>query len=403
MLKKLRNRRLKVKKMKKGMENAEERGITLIALIVTIIVLLILAGVTIATLMGDNGIITKANEAKTETEKAEEDELRKMTALEASTNKENKEYEDNNGDKAIIPAGFAVSKVEGENTIKDGLVIIDENENEFIWVPVDNYSEFIRREGYEAGGTLQNHLVHCEEADENGINKQYTETITTQKEAQEMYASVKKNKGFYIGRYEAGKGKNGNAVVRKGADVYNNVRWSKNGQMNEESTNIYPGIDETTDGAIELARNFDKINNYTRVTSTLTYGVQWDSIIKGMDSIENPNVQGKKYIQVSTGMGWYMDNYSTSNPLHLTGIDIGSNKSNCVKNIYDLAGNVYEWTMESYDAYSRVPRGGDYEGKGENRPASNRGYNIPSTDSYTIRFSNCFIYQLNKDCFKITM
>lgn len=50
--------------------------------------------------------------------------------------------------------------------------------------------------------------------------------------------------------------------------------------------------------------------------------------------------------------------------------------------------------MESYDAYSRVPRGGDYEGKGENRPASNRGYNIPSTDLYTIRFSNCFVRQV---------
>lgn len=46
------------------------KGITLIALIVTIIVLLILAGVTIVTLTGDNGLITKANEAKTVTEEA---------------------------------------------------------------------------------------------------------------------------------------------------------------------------------------------------------------------------------------------------------------------------------------------------------------------------------------------
>ena len=44
-----------------------KRGITLIALIVTIIVLLILAGVTIATLTGENGILTKANTAKIET------------------------------------------------------------------------------------------------------------------------------------------------------------------------------------------------------------------------------------------------------------------------------------------------------------------------------------------------
>ena len=50
------------------------KGITLIALVITIIVLLILAGVTIATLTGDNGILTKANEAKTITNEKDEEE-----------------------------------------------------------------------------------------------------------------------------------------------------------------------------------------------------------------------------------------------------------------------------------------------------------------------------------------
>ena len=49
-------------------------GITLIALVVTIVILLILAGVTIATLTGDNGIITRANQAKTKTKQAEKEE-----------------------------------------------------------------------------------------------------------------------------------------------------------------------------------------------------------------------------------------------------------------------------------------------------------------------------------------
>ena len=48
----------------------KNKGITLIALVITIIVLLILAGVTIATLTGDNGILTKAVTAKENTEKA---------------------------------------------------------------------------------------------------------------------------------------------------------------------------------------------------------------------------------------------------------------------------------------------------------------------------------------------
>ena len=44
-----------------------KNGITLIALVVTIVVLLILAGVSISMLLGENGIITQANESKTET------------------------------------------------------------------------------------------------------------------------------------------------------------------------------------------------------------------------------------------------------------------------------------------------------------------------------------------------
>lgn len=48
----------------------KEKGITLIALVITIIVLLILAGVSIATLTGPNGLLTRANDAKTETGKA---------------------------------------------------------------------------------------------------------------------------------------------------------------------------------------------------------------------------------------------------------------------------------------------------------------------------------------------
>lgn len=59
----------------------KNKGITLIALVITIIVLLILAGVTIATLTGDNGILTKTNNAKAETERAGEDEKLKLAIM----------------------------------------------------------------------------------------------------------------------------------------------------------------------------------------------------------------------------------------------------------------------------------------------------------------------------------
>src|SRR5699024_6629716 len=64
----------------------EKNGITLIALVITIIVLLILAGVSIATLTGDNGILTRAQEAKNKTEEAQKDEENIVSSYEDKIN-----------------------------------------------------------------------------------------------------------------------------------------------------------------------------------------------------------------------------------------------------------------------------------------------------------------------------
>lgn len=199
------------------------RGITLIALVITIIVLLILAGVTISALSGDNGILTNASKSKIETEESSEEELSRLASLEAATNVEGTTHKDSSTgtEKTVeIPAGFAVSKKEGENTIADGLVIIDRNGNEFVWIPVnqENFeTEFVRRPGYSSG-SIQTSIfeTYCGEADSTGNNtdSRIQESETTQSESQKMYVSVEKNGGFYIGRYEAGK-ENGEAVVKK--------------------------------------------------------------------------------------------------------------------------------------------------------------------------------------------
>ena len=63
----------------------KNRGITLIALVVTIIVLLILAGISISMLTGQNGILNRAQEAKTKTQVANEKEAIGLAAMEALT------------------------------------------------------------------------------------------------------------------------------------------------------------------------------------------------------------------------------------------------------------------------------------------------------------------------------
>ena len=423
-------------------------GITLIALVITIIVLLILAGVTIASITGENGILSKATNARDNNAKASAEERvktevlgsygsdgnlslddlnknltnieglkyngsaisdsNKIESLPATVNvdgyniliseedietiKTIEEAKSNdmltkNEDTPItvdnkivkIPAGFKVADDSG-NTIDEGIVIEDSEKNQFVWVPVskENFAtEFVRREGYYDGGNLENVISDCGEANAKGENKKFTETETTQKEAIKMYASVKRNEGFYIARYEAGNDGNGNVVLKKGADVYNEISWSANGDNMQETTGI-------TGGAVELSRNFANAKNYKTVTSTLIYGVQWDTVMKWMENVNNPN--GKKYIQDSTGMGWYSDN-SGDNP-QKTGIDIGEENrgSNQVKKIYDLAGNVFEWTMESYSTDGRVVRGGNYGGTGSNNPASNRNSRYPSFSDSDIGF-----------------
>ena len=67
-------------------QKRNERGITLVALTVTLVVLLILAGITIATLFGDNGVINKAQKAKEETEKAEKYEIAGINEIEKNMN-----------------------------------------------------------------------------------------------------------------------------------------------------------------------------------------------------------------------------------------------------------------------------------------------------------------------------
>ena len=186
-----------------------------------------------------------------------------------------------------------------------------------------------------------------------------------------MVSSVTKNKGFYIGRYEVGKDKDNNVVVQKGVDVYNNIRWSNSDDMNNEIGKAYENS----------------------VTSTLVYGIQWDATMQFFD---NRYIDGiptdyiaNSYVSNSAGKGWYINNYTTGNLSHKTGIDLTDENGkilNKVKNIYDMAGNVFEWTMEAYKTYGRVCSGGSYGSSGSNFPASFRTYNSPSVSSDYLGF-----------------
>ena len=106
-------------------------------------------------------------------------------------------------------------------------------------------------------------------------------------------------------------------------------------------------MEDNPDGTIELARNFDTLNDYTSVTSTLMYGVQWDAVMQWIDPAykeENCDLDDS-YVANSDGEGYY----TPSAPEAPTRTGYYG-----VNNVYDLAGDVYEWTMESFDTDSRI-------------------------------------------------
>ena len=256
--------------------------------------------------------------------------------------------------------GIVISDVEGDDldNSKGG--------NQFVWVPVDNYADFQRQQGY-GGDSSQLYFQLYGEADSTGVNKNQNgdvveETGTTKQEAIAMYKSVKEYGGFFIGRFETGKDESGKAVIKKGVTPYNNVPWSVTGNMTEDEN-----IDGTENGAIEQARYFDTLKGYTSVTSTLCYGVQWDAALNYIDpnyitkaEIGTPNCAEDSYVRDSTGKGWYNQDDVTNTGYYQ------------VKNIYDLAGNVNEWTMESSYTYSRIARGGFYQDSIYSSPSSFR-------------------------------
>ncbi len=95
-----------------------QRGITLIALVITIIVLLILAGVSIAMLTGQNGILTRAQDATKATTEAEADEALRLAVSEILTNKLDPTYANEAGepDRSIIDEDNIEALVTGNNS-----------------------------------------------------------------------------------------------------------------------------------------------------------------------------------------------------------------------------------------------------------------------------------------------
>ena len=398
----------------------KNKGVTLIALAVTIVVMLILAGVTISVLNGENGIVKQAQKVKEESkikelkEKVRIDiagkrveningELRVSvlkeildkyfdnvpveTQITSETKLKAKEeygkyemkisdidvgeityetsytiFKDVNGEQVPIPEGYIVSENSDENIVNKGLVISDSRGNEYVWISctVDSSSnklQYKRTEwGVEKDGTDNSRAIkdeltlkdidvtYSKKDTDNGINEEISKEIVAQINAEKE--SIKKYGGYYIGRYEVGKD-NKTAVIKAEQEPYVNIKWSK---------------------AYELAKG---IGGGEGATTYLCSSYSWDTAINFIQ-----NTTGKNYATSIIGFNgnWKSQEVKDSSGKVIKPVNtaqrLNTGLTTALCNIYDMGGNVGEFTTELNPGTSEtVLLRGDYY---NNTPAGYR-------------------------------
>ena len=388
------------------------KGITLVALVVTIVVLLILAGVSINLVLGNNGIIAKAKDAETKSAEARENDLKGMNSLieqmESTLNGSG-----NGGKTEPETVPYLPSDdfhYDTSTSIDTGLVIKDANGNEYVWVVVPRTIAV-----YKTTGLGKTTFTDADYTSIENDLKEYTKTYRNGTDNSDTYAaddknvgwfadetaynnlknsmlkSVYENGGFYVGRYEAG-------IETTGTNRTSNTEKSSDGKYTIEGmptpvtkADAYPYTYVTRTQAQNLA---SKVNAGTK-TSSLMFGVQWDLVLAFMHN--KGNIADSTLTSNSTAIGNYNDNLWTitnANAQYLSSgkfvqcpnpfkkesnssilLTTGADSSFSVQNIYDLAGNVWEWTLEKTSFRPCADRGGGFDVTGSFGRAAGRVIN----------------------------
>ena len=354
--------------MKKILKN--KKGITLVALVVTIVILLILAGISISTLT-NTGIFEKARDAREKSEVAEKQQSETLDSYEKELNKytsdnleenigvkfeKNTELHDKNGAKIIVPAGFKVANTD-DLTVEKGIVIEDSKGNQYVWIPCtteDSKSQlqFKRTEWWveDDGGAKASKdeltLTCPENYSDNGLTYAVVNEIVAQIKAEKD--SVRRNGGYYIGRYEVGD-ENGTAVIKADKTPMANIIWST---AYSKAKGIGGGPGATTYLCSSYA--WDTAINFIQNNGFLNYA-------KAREDSYNENWVDKNVKDLKGNI------IKAANKAEL----LPTGKTTPKSNIYDMGGNVSEFTTEVMPSTSEpvVLRGGIY---GDIGPAGQR-------------------------------
>ena len=310
-----------------------------------------------------------------------------------------------------------------EGTVDTGVVIKDKNNNEWVWVPVDDptimYEESeagtalagdtgVKTNKYSKGNILSEksrgtpNSTSCREpdiltdkdTDDTAIKAGFTakEATGTEKaktalkvmaeslvqDYSEMIESIAKYKGFYIGRYELStKTENGETIGIEQKD-----------KKSQTETSWY-----------ELYKYSKNIAGSENMQTRMIWGCQWDVTCKWL--INSGAKTEEEVLTNSSSWGNYSDyntknNYTEGNEKYEAGAGeeqkTGSSENWKANNIYDLAGNCKEWTQEADSTDSRAGRGGNCNDDGSDNPASNRYDVIPDYSSFYVIASRASLY-----------
>ena len=327
-------------------------------------------------------------------------------------------------------------QIKGTN-LDNGLVIEDGNGNQYVWVEVpkslyNNINYNSNNAKKPSSSTDYANIEYC--------LQQYTATYRNGTDYSDTYAadtdnvgwfadataynnlknsmlkSVYENGGFYVGRYEAGIGTN-----RTGIEAQVDGKYPVPTTAPVSKADAYPYTYVTRTQAQNLA---SKVNAGTK-TSSLMFGLQWDLVLAFMhnkgniadstlksnstaignyrDSVFQLSQTGKYavYSNNSLNSTWKPSTTSTTNFVDSSRnkiaqssygngilVTTGTSEKNKVMNIYDIAGNVFEWTLEktSYTDDPCAGRGGIFYDTGSLSPAANHGDVSTDLSYYDIGF-----------------
>ena len=270
-----------------------------------------------------------------------------------------------------IPEGFKISE-DSATVVEDGIVIEDLVGNQFVWIPTKTGTGATIN--LSTGGTATIVYRRTDFGKQYGSYSGYSETMPSDEEA-----SVNIWGGYYIGRYEAGDKESTEAkTMRASGASQTNTITIKRDQV--------PYNYITQANARTKAEGMDEAQQYATATTKLVSSYAWDTAINfiqiknsdyGTNSPEGnyKNSESFTYTDIAGDEQTKNNNSSTLVP---------TGQTTAVSNIYDMGGNLYEYTTESssYEYNPYVNRGGDYSNSYDLRPAGYRTVDDGIAGSY---------------------